>query len=44
MEILIPVIGAIVGIAIGFFIAKILERNNASQLLTRAKKSAAGAY
>ena len=40
MEILIPVIGTIVGIAIGFFIAKILERNNASQLITRAKKSA----
>ncbi len=40
MEIIIPVIGAIVGIAIGFFIAKILERNNASQLILRAKKSA----
>ena len=40
MEILIPVIGTIVGIAIGFFIAKILERNNASQLISRAKKSA----
>lgn len=41
MEIIIPVIGTIVGIAIGFFIAKILERNNASQLILRAKKSAA---
>lgn len=40
MEIIIPVVGAIVGIAIGFFIAKILERNNASQLILRAKKSA----
>ncbi len=40
MEITIPVIGAVVGIAIGFFIAKILERNNASQLIARAKKSA----
>ena len=40
MEILIPVIGVIVGIAVGFFIAKILERNNASQLIARAKKSA----
>ena len=40
MEIIIPVIGVIVGVAIGFFIAKILERNNASQLIQRAKKSA----
>ncbi len=40
MEIIIPVIGVIVGMAIGFFIAKILERNNASQLIARAKKSA----
>ncbi len=40
MEIIVPVIGAVVGIAIGFFIAKILERNNASQLIIRAKKSA----
>lgn len=40
MDILTIVIGAIVGIAIGFFIAKILERNNASQLISRAKKSA----
>ncbi|MRT15773.1 ribonuclease Y [Vitellibacter sp. q18] len=30
----------VVGLAIGFLIAKILERNNASQLITRAKKSA----
>ncbi len=40
MEIIVPVVGAVVGIAIGFFIAKILERNNASQLIIRAKKSA----
>ncbi len=40
MDIITIVIGAIVGIAIGFFIAKILERNNASQLIQRAKKSA----
>ncbi len=40
MEIIIPVIGVVVGIAIGFFIAKILERKNASQLILRAKKSA----
>lgn len=41
MEIIIPVIGTIVGIAVGFFIAKILERNNASQLMKGAKKNAA---
>jgi|TARA_R110002020_G_scaffold39144_2_gene116847 ribonuclease Y len=40
MDIITIVISAIVGIAIGFFIAKIMERNNASQLITRAKKSA----
>ncbi|QQX76079.1 MULTISPECIES: ribonuclease Y [Aequorivita] len=40
MDIITIVISAIVGIAIGFFIAKILERNNASQLIIRAKKSA----
>ncbi|SRX55805.1 ribonuclease Y [Aequorivita sp. CIP111184] len=40
MEIIIPVIGVVVGIAVSFFIAKILERNNASQLIIRAKKSA----
>ena len=39
--IIIPVIGVIVGIAVGFFIAKILERNNASQLIKGAKKNAA---
>ena len=38
--IIIPVIGVIVGIAVGFFIAKILERNNASQLIKGAKKNA----
>ena len=40
MDIITILISAIVGIAIGFFIAKILERNNASQLISRAKKSA----
>jgi len=40
MDIITILISAIVGIAIGFFIAKILERNNASQLIIRAKKSA----
>ncbi len=40
MDIITIVISAIVGIAIGFFIAKVMERNNASQLITRAKKSA----
>ena len=41
ITIVIIVICAVVGIAIGFFIAKILERNNASKLIQRAKKSAA---
>ena len=40
MEIIYYVIAAIVGIAIGFLIAKLLERNNASQLIKGAKKSA----
>lgn len=40
MDIITIVISAVVGIAIGFFIAKLLERNNASQLMLRAKKSA----
>ncbi|MAP81200.1 MAG: ribonuclease Y [Aequorivita sp.] len=40
MELIIPVIGVIVGVAIGFFIAKLIEKNNASQLIIRAKKSA----
>ncbi|MCW9036382.1 ribonuclease Y [Altibacter sp.] len=35
------IIVAIVGIAIGFLIAKLLERNNASQLVKSAKKNAA---
>ncbi|NND87710.1 MAG: ribonuclease Y [Flavobacteriaceae bacterium] len=39
--IIIAIITAIVGIAIGFAIAKILERNNSSQLIKNAKKSAA---
>lgn len=42
MDIITIVISAIVGIAIGFFIAKLMERNNASKMITRAKKSAAG--
>ncbi len=42
MDIIIPiVVSAIVGIAIGFFIARIMERNNASKMIARAKKSAA---
>lgn len=41
MDIVTIMISGIVGIAIGFFIAKILERNNASHVLSRAKKSAA---
>ena len=40
MDIITIVISAVVGIAIGFIIAKMLERNNASQLILRAKKSA----
>lgn len=40
MDIIPIAISAIVGIVVGFFIAKILERNNASQLIARAKKSA----
>lgn len=40
MDIIPIVISAVVGIVVGFFIAKILERNNASQLIARAKKSA----
>ncbi|HBR53767.1 MAG TPA: ribonuclease Y [Flavobacteriaceae bacterium] len=39
---IIGIIAAIVGIIIGFVIAKILERNNSSQLIKNAKKSAAG--
>ncbi len=38
---IILVIAAIVGIIIGFVIAKILERNNASKLVKSAKKNAA---
>ena len=41
MEIIIPVIGVIVGVAVGFLIAKLLERNNASQLMKGARKNAA---
>jgi ribonuclease Y len=35
------IIAAIIGIAVGFLIAKFFERNNASQLIKSAKKSAA---
>ena len=41
MDITFIIIGAFVGIVIGFLIAKILERNNASKMILRAKKSAA---
>lgn len=37
---IIAIIAAITGIVIGFIIAKILERNNSSQLIKNAKKSA----
>ncbi|MBT0608780.1 ribonuclease Y [Aequorivita echinoideorum] len=40
MDVVIPVIAVIVGLALGFLIAKMLERNNASQLIKNAKKSA----
>jgi ribonuclease Y len=40
MDIIIPIIVAIIGIAVGFVIAKLLERNNASHLIKGAKKSA----
>ncbi|MGO3183753.1 MAG: ribonuclease Y [Aequorivita sp.] len=40
MDIITIVISAIVGIVIGFFIAKIMERNNATNMTARAKKSA----
>ncbi|MAZ72448.1 MAG: ribonuclease Y [Flavobacteriaceae bacterium] len=38
---IIAIIAAVAGIAVGFIIAKILERNNSSQLIKNAKKSAA---
>lgn len=38
---IISIIAAVVGIAIGFVIAKILEKNNASQMVRSAKKNAA---
>jgi ribonucrease Y len=37
---IIAIIAAVAGIAVGFIIAKILERNNSSQLIKNAKKSA----
>ena len=41
MEILIGIIAIIIGIGVGFGIAKFLEKNNASALIKRAKKDAA---
>ena len=41
-NILLLIIVGVVALIIGFVIAKILERNNASQIITRAKKSAQG--
>ena len=38
---IIYIIIGIVALAIGFFIAKLLEKNNASQVVKQAKKSAA---
>jgi ribonucrease Y len=40
--IIIIISALIIGLAIGFAIAKVLERNNASKVVQRAKKSAAG--
>ncbi len=37
---IIAIIAAITGIVVGFIIAKVLERNNSSQLIKNAKKSA----
>ena len=34
------IIIGVVGLAIGFFVAKMLERNNASQVIKSAKKNA----
>jgi len=39
-NIIVGIVIAIVSIAVGFLIAKLLERNNASQLIKNAKKSA----
>ena len=41
MEIVIAIIALIVGLGIGYGIAKVLERKNASKVIQRAKKSAA---
>ncbi len=41
MEIVIAIIALIVGLGVGFGIAKVLERKNASKVIQRAKKSAA---
>jgi len=40
-NIAIPIIAIVVGLIIGFVIAKVLEKNNASQLVVSAKKNAA---
>ena len=42
MEILIIIVALLVGLGIGFGIAKVLEKKNASKVIQRAKKSAAG--
>jgi len=41
-SIILTIGGTLLGIIIGFIIAKVLERNNASKLIKSAKKSAAG--
>lgn len=38
--IIIPIIGSIVGVILGFVIAKFLEKNKSSQIINRAKKEA----
>ena len=38
--IIIPIIGSIVGVILGFVIAKFLEKNKSSQIINRAKKDA----
>lgn len=38
--ILFSIIGVFLGVIIGFIIAKVLEKNNASKLIKNAKKSA----
>lgn len=38
--ILFPVLAGIIGLAIGFFIAKMLEKSNANKLIQETKKEA----